>query len=105
MSRAFSSPIKKPVVKESVLKGQSWEVVLQEFVLVKKAEGRAWRTLDDYKGHISRFFRKYPEAWEDETKHRDYLLEYLGRGIGPTVHNLDQLHQVISRFLHRERDF
>jgi len=58
MSRTFSSPIRKPVVKESVLKGQSWEAVLNEFLLVKKAEGRAWRTLNDFKDRITRFFRR-----------------------------------------------
>ena len=89
MSRTFSSPIKKPVVKESILKDQNWETVLNEFLLVKKAEGRAWRTLDDFKDRITRFFRRYPQAWLDEAKHRDCLLDYLGRGIGATAHNLD----------------
>jgi site-specific recombinase XerD len=89
-----TTTVNKPVIKESILKDQSWEDVLKEFILVKKAEGRAWRTLDDYESRVTRFFSKYPEAWTDETKHRDCLLEHLTRkyhgcDIGATAYNLD----------------
>ena len=62
---------------------------MNEFLLVKKAEGRAWRTLDDFKDRITRFFRRFPEAWLNEALHRDCILHHLDRGIGPTAHNLD----------------
>jgi site-specific recombinase XerD len=80
---------KAMVIKEATCKNRSWEEVLEEFILVKKAEGRAWRTIDDYRSHIGRFFTRYPQAWEDEDKQRMCLLQYLNRGVGATAYNLN----------------
>ena len=89
MNRPFSSNIPKPVVQNSPLKNQHWETVLNEFLQVKKAEGRAPSTLEDFKGRITRFFQKYPDAWSDERKHRDCLLDYLDRGIVEAIYKSD----------------
>lgn len=43
----------------------SWEEALEEFTLVKQAEGRAPRTLYDYRTHVTAFFSRYAEAWPD----------------------------------------
>jgi hypothetical protein len=47
-------------IKETDNKKYLWEEVLEEFILTKKAEGRAWRTIDDYRTHNGRFFSRYP---------------------------------------------
>jgi site-specific recombinase XerD len=80
---------KAMTIKETTHINHSWEEVLEEFILVKQAEGRAWRTIDDYRSHIRRFFIQYPQAWENENGQRICLLQYLNRGVGATAYNLD----------------
>jgi integrase len=80
---------KAMTIKETAYKDCSWEEVLEEFILVKKAEGRAWRTIDDYRFHIGRFFTQYPQAWDNENDQRICLLQYLNRGVGATAYNLN----------------
>jgi site-specific recombinase XerD len=75
-------------IREAACKNHSWEETLEEFILIKKAEGRAWRTIDDYRSHIGRFFDHYPQAWENESEQRVCLLQYLNRGVGATAYNL-----------------
>lgn len=61
-----------PVVKlrSRASRAPSWEVVLEEFLLHKKAEGRAWRTLEDYRDHLGAFFSEpqVRDAWPDYHK-------------------------------------
>jgi integrase len=76
-------------MKQTTYINRSWEEILEEFILFKKAEGRAWRTIDDYRSHIGRFFTLYPQAWEDEGQQRICLLQHLNRGVGATAYNLN----------------
>ncbi|ADG04798.1 site-specific integrase [Kyrpidia tusciae] len=43
----------------------AWHDALEEFLLTKQAEGRAVRTLKDYRKHVSAFFREHEDAWPD----------------------------------------
>lgn len=44
-------------------KKNSWEDVLQDFLLWKKAQGLAESTLSEYSRHICYFFNHYPDAF------------------------------------------
>ncbi|MFP4481681.1 MAG: tyrosine-type recombinase/integrase [Thermovirgaceae bacterium] len=63
----------------------SWEETLEAFILFRKDEGFADRTLKDYRYTVSRFFREHPTAW-DPSNTRAAVLSYLGQdGIAPTT--------------------
>jgi len=62
-----------------------WQDLLQEFLLWKSAQGIANRTLDDYTYHVSQFFSRFPNAWEDLRK---CLLKYLSESKAPATKNL-----------------
>ena len=76
-------------LKSTNHKERLWEEVLEEFILIKKTEGRAWRTINDYRDHVGRFFKRYPQAWLSEAEQRGCLLQHLNRGVGATAYNLD----------------
>jgi site-specific recombinase XerD len=76
-------------LKETNYKDRSWEEVLEEFILVKKTEGRAWRTINDYRSNIKHFFSQYPQAWKNEGEQRNCLLQHLNRGVGAVAYNLN----------------
>ena len=37
-----------------------WKNLLEVFLFEKKAEGKAPRTIHDYKAHVSSFFKRFP---------------------------------------------
>jgi integrase len=53
------------VLKLTVSAPLTWEEVLEEFLLQKQAEGKAERTIRDYRNHVKAFFSNQPEAWGD----------------------------------------
>lgn len=65
----------------------SWEEAVQEFLYLKKAQGRSTATLNDYKRHISYFFKRYPKAFNDK-KIKPAVLEYMSDDIKPATFNL-----------------
>ncbi len=66
----------------------SWESALEIFLKFKGAEGKAQRTLYDYRYHISLFFSKYPQAYDNEKEARYSLLDHLAEAKTPSTHNL-----------------
>lgn len=65
---------------------QTWEDGRERFLLLRKSQGAAKRTLTGYKENITAFFRRYPAAWS--AKCRDCLLLHLSQeGISPATHN------------------
>lgn len=64
--------------KVSTMRFATWEEALEDFLLEKKAAGRAERTLKDYEFHVKRFFKHHPDVWGDEKKLRHALVEYFG---------------------------
>jgi len=58
-----------------------WKKHLKLFLLYKKAQGLAERTLKDYEYNISLFFRDYPKALKDEEALEMTVLEYFA-GMG-----------------------
>ena len=61
---------------------------LELFLFEKKAEGRASRTIHDYKLHVSMFFKRFPQALRSEKELRTSVLEYLSDDIKPATFNL-----------------
>lgn len=53
-----------------------WEEVLEEFILFKKAEGRAPRTVEDYNYWLRAFFNTYGSAWPDYNELRKAVRMY-----------------------------
>ena len=43
--------------------------------------------MGDYRKHVSRLFKRYPDAWQQE-QIRQYVMEYMGEGIKPATYNL-----------------
>jgi integrase len=68
-------------------KNVSWEDAAAEFIYFKMAEGRAERTIRDYKEHIARFFKRFPDAF-DPARARKCVLEYMSDKIKPATYNI-----------------
>ncbi len=66
----------------------TWEEALEDFLNLKGAEGRAPRTLTDYRKHVTRFFTRFPDAYENEKEARSALLKHLAQAKTPSTHNL-----------------
>ncbi len=69
-------------------KRTGWQDLLSEFILLKRAEGMARRTLDDYECHITWFFLRFPVGLEDYEALRRSLLTYLAEPVAPGTRNI-----------------
>lgn len=68
----------------------AWDSALQEFLLVKQAEGRAPRTIKDYQKHVTAFFSEHAEAWPEYHALRQAVRSHFA-GLAqksPTTYNL-----------------
>ena len=61
---------------------------LELFLFEKKAEGRAPRTISDYKLHVTMFFKRFPRTLRSEKDLRASVLEYFSDDIKPTTFSL-----------------
>jgi site-specific recombinase XerD len=94
----FSSPPKKEggdfiLGKGRVLKfkkevHESSEEALQQFLWWKQAEGVSTRTREDYKLHVTMFYKRYPGAWRNPKGCKREVFEYMGQNIKPATYNL-----------------
>jgi len=67
---------------------ESWKNFLELFLFEKKAEGKAPRTIYDYKFHVSSFFKRFPRALRSEKELRASVLKYFSDDIKPATFNL-----------------
>ena len=78
------------LTKVKKLAPATYEAALEQFLIWKKAQGISKQTMKDYKEHVSRVFRRYPEASKPEAaevlekSEYDYLDE---DGIKPAIYN------------------
>ncbi|RYD01521.1 hypothetical protein N752_29920 [Desulforamulus aquiferis] len=73
---------------ENATKTISWEKILEEFLLFKKAEGRSPRTLKDYGYHVKLFFKRYPEMFlSDADELKRNVIEYMAEDVKPAYYN------------------
>ncbi len=62
--------------------------LIELFLFEKKAQGRAPRTLKDYKNHLQSFFKRFPGALRSEKNLRRAVLEYFAADVKPATFNL-----------------
>jgi len=56
---------------------RTWNEWLKDFLLYKKAEGRADTTINDYEYHINLFSRRFPNAWNDFDSLKQAVYQHL----------------------------
>lgn len=67
----------------------SWEEAMEGYLLWKRAEGKAPRTVRDYRYHISWFFERCTGAsLGEEGRLRDHVLQYMSEPAKPAYYNL-----------------
>lgn len=82
---------------------ESWESFLELFLFEKKAQGKAPRTIYDYKAHVSAFFKRFPNALRSDKELRTSVLEYFSDDIKPATFNLRRVYlKAFFDFLVRE---
>jgi len=64
-----------------------WKNLLELFLFEKKAEGRAPRTISDYKLHATIFFKCFSRALRSEKKLKACILKYFSDDIKPVTSN------------------
>ena len=80
-----------------------WENLLELFLFEKKAEGKAPRTIHDYKAHVTSFFKRFPRALRSEKELRVCILKYFADDIKPATFNLRRVYlKAFFDFLVRE---
>jgi site-specific recombinase XerD len=65
----------------------SWTDALESFLFWKQAQGLAPRTLEDYRKHVTQFFTRYPQAYQEENL-RKSIQEYIAQTVKPATFNL-----------------
>ena len=65
----------------------TWEEALHGFLFFKKAQGLSKTTLDDYQGHVRRFFKRFPRCWQSP-KLKKSVLEFMADEMKPATFNL-----------------
>lgn len=66
---------------------ETWQEALEQFIWWKQAGGLSERTVEDYRGHIERFFKYYPEAYSPDSIKRA-ALDYMCKPAKPAYFNL-----------------
>lgn len=64
----------------------NWEA-MQGFLFWKQAQGLSKTTINDYKKHITLFFKRFPDCWRDDNI-KYSILEYMSDEIKPATVNL-----------------
>ena len=83
---------------------ESWENFLELFLFEKKAEGRAPRTIHDYKAHITSFFKRFPQALRSEKELRASILKYFSDDIKPATFNPVSYTHLFDEFIKMVED-
>lgn len=60
----------------------------EQFIYWKQAQGLSTTTIGDYKGHIARFFKQFPDALNNEDSLKSALLAYMAQQMKPATYNL-----------------
>lgn len=66
---------------------ETWQQVVERYVLTRRADGLAPRTVKDYRYHLTRFFTAYPEGLNPD-KAKLCVLEYMSLERSPGYHNM-----------------
>ena len=66
----------------------TWEEALQQFLWWKQAQGLSKRTVEDYKPHVTMFYKRYPAAYREKDCLKQAAFEYMGQPIKPATYNM-----------------
>jgi site-specific recombinase XerD len=66
----------------------TWEEALQQFLWWKQAQGVSKRTVDDYKLHVTMFFKRHPAVYREKDCLKKATYEYMGQPIKPATYNM-----------------
>lgn len=66
----------------------TWEEALQQFLWWKQAQGVSKRTVEDYKLHVTMFFKRYPSVYQEKGFLKKAVFEYMGQQIKPATYNM-----------------
>ncbi|MGB4411203.1 MAG: hypothetical protein WBI47_00770 [Atribacterales bacterium] len=64
-----------------------WKNLLELFLFEKKVEGRAPRTISDYKLHTTIFFKRSSRALRSEKELKACILKYFSDDVKPVTSN------------------
>lgn len=82
---------------------RSVEALLELFLFEKRAEGRAPRTIRDYREHVTAFFKRFPHALSSEEALRRSVLEHFAQDVKPATFNIRRAYlKAFFAFLVRE---
>jgi site-specific recombinase XerD len=65
----------------------TWEEALRQFLWWKQ-EGVSKRTVEDYKLHVTMFFKRYPAVYAEKGSLKKAVFEYMGQQIKPATYNM-----------------
>ncbi|AEG14671.1 integrase family protein [Desulfofundulus kuznetsovii DSM 6115] len=65
-----------------------WQSAMEKFLRWKGAQAVSETTLGDYQRHITRFFRRFPDAWGSEDRLEQAVFQYMGEPVKPATYNL-----------------
>lgn len=84
----MSKKVSNRLLKVLEVNDVSWEQALEDFLLWKKAEGKADRTITDYGYHVKYFFKCFPEAsLSDVVGLKKYIMMHLSVVAKPAYYN------------------
>lgn len=66
---------------------QTWKEAADEYIIFKQAQGLAQSTIKDYKFHLARFFKRYPDAYNQDNL-KTSVMQYMSQKIAPATFNL-----------------
>lgn len=66
---------------------ETWEEALQQFLWWKQSQNVSERTIEDYRKHVTMFFKRYPEAYNANNL-KTAILEYMAQKVKPATFNL-----------------
>jgi len=66
---------------------ETWQQTVERYILTRKADGLAPRTIQDYQYHLGRFFTAHPDGLSPD-KAKRCVLEYMSIERSPGYHNI-----------------
>lgn len=78
---------KAKVLRIDKNKPVTWDEALKGFLCWKQAQGVSERTMKDYRSHVSQFFDRHPNAY-NQKELKSSALEYMAQQVKPATYNL-----------------
>lgn len=80
------------ILGKKVVKLQRQTITVQQmqesFIYWKQAQGLSPTTISDYRGHVARFLKRFPEALNNEDSLKSAIFAYMAQQMKPATYNL-----------------